>query len=167
MQVKSAIEKSINLYCEGFLRELGSGDREKGTRVIEEYLLREKLIDNSSAYQQRDGSGLSQRNFISTSTMVGFLAHQLDRMGSDNLYPLLARNGYDGTLASAFLSKNLKGKIYGKSGSMGGVRAYAGFLKAKSGDIIAFSVMVNNYAVSSRTIITNFENLLEDVWANN
>lgn len=167
MQVKSAIEKSINLYCEAFLKELGNGDREKGTRVIEEYLLREKLIDNSRAFQQRDGSGLSQRNFISTRTMVGFLAHQLDRMGSDKLYPLLARNGYDGTLASAFLSKNLKGKIYGKSGSMGGVRAYAGFLKARSGDTIAFSVMVNNYTVSSRTIIAKIEKLLEEVWANN
>jgi len=88
-------------------------------------------------------------------------------MGSDKLYPLLARNGYDGTLASAFLSKNLKGKIYGKSGSMGGVRAYAGFLKARSGDTIVFSVMVNNYTVSSRTIIGKIEKLLEEVWANN
>lgn len=167
LQVKSAIEKSINLYCEAFLRELGNGDRDKGTRFIEEYLDRNNLIEKSSDYQQKDGSGLSQRNFVSSQTMVRFLDHQLNRMGSSKLYPLLARNGYDGTLASAFLSKNLKGKIHGKSGSMGGVRAYAGFLETKSGKTLAFSIMVNNYTVSSRIIIKKIEELLETTWANN
>jgi len=160
-QVRSAIHKSINLYCESFLKHLGKGDREKAVKVIEDYLIKHDCLINADAIQISDGSGLSQRNFITTNTMVKFIAHINDALGSKEMQYFLARNGYDGTLKNAFTSKSLKGKIYGKSGSMGGVRAYAGILETKSGKQLAFSIIVNNYTVSSRKITQQIEALLE------
>ena len=95
--------------------------------------------------------------------MVKFIAHMNQEIGIKEMQYYLARNGYDGTLKNAFTSKNLKGKIYGKSGSMGGVRAYAGILKTRSGKNVAFSIIVNNYFVPSRSIYQHIEQLLEKI----
>ena len=80
---------------------------------------------------------------------------------------MLPQNGKEGTLKNAFKSKNLNGNIYGKSGSMDGVKAYAGFLKTKKSKTLAFSIMVNNYTADSRTIYLHIEKLIEQMWLEN
>jgi D-alanyl-D-alanine carboxypeptidase/D-alanyl-D-alanine-endopeptidase (penicillin-binding protein 4) len=157
-QVKSAIQKSINLYCEAFLLTLGDGDRSKGILKIEDYLERNNCISDDHHVQISDGSGLSQRNYISAETQAKFLRVQYLR--NKNIKNVLARNGYDGTLKNKFTSKSLKGKIYGKSGSMGNVRAYTGILKTNSGKELSFSIMVNNYTTSYRKVDKHIEELL-------
>lgn len=166
-QVKSAIHKSINLYCESFYKKIGEGSRELASEKMAKYLKTNKIIKSTDELQISDGSGLSQRNFISASTMTKFLIHQKEKFGDEKLKYYLARNGFDGTLKNAFTIKNLKGKIYGKSGSMGGVRAYAGFIETKSGKTLAFSVMVNNYTSSSRDVYLHIQQLLESIHLTN
>lgn len=163
-QAKSAIKKSINLYCEAFLRKMGDGSREKGIDQMIQFLLKEKIINSASEIQISDGSGLSQRNFISPHTMVNFLENQWESTSEKFLKNYLARSGYSGTLKNAFKTKKLKGKIYGKSGSMGGVRAYTGILKTKKGNQVAFSIMVNNYTSKSRDVYLHIQKLLEDIY---
>lgn len=160
-QVKSAIHKSINLYCESFLKHLGKGDRSQGIEYIEDYLKKNKIITNNKEVQITDGSGLSQRNFISTNIMTKFIRHQ--NKVNPNLKEYLARSGYHGTLKNAFKTKTLKGKIYGKSGSMGNIRAYNGILLTNSGKELAFSIMVNNYTATSSDVYLHIQNLLEYV----
>lgn len=166
-QVKSAIEKSINMYCEAFLMELGKGNREKGIKFITNYLKKNKIIQSDKDINLNDGSGLSQRNYISSKVLADFLIYQYKNMPQDKLFSILAKNGYDGTLKNAFLSGGLKGKIHGKSGSMGGVRAYSGFLETKSGKTLSFSIMVNHYTTSSSSVLKEIENLLLEVYRTN
>ena len=160
-QVKSAIQKSINLYCESFLKHLGKGDRDKGIEFIMDYLKDNRIIESEKEIQITDGSGLSQRNFISTNTMSKFIQHQYNE--NPNLKDYLARSGYHGTLKNSFKTKTLKGKIYGKSGSMGNIRAYNGIVNTNSGKELAFSIMINNYTASSSDVYLHIQNLLEYV----
>lgn len=166
-QVKSAIEKSINMYCEAFLLDLGNGDRENGIQKVKKYLKKNNIIKSERDLQISDGSGLSQRNYLSTKQITDFLIHQSDNLDQDKLYSILARNGYDGTLKNAFIKNGLKGKIHGKSGSMGGVRAYAGFLETKSRKTLGFSIMINNYTSPSYKVIQEIEKLLLTMYNNN
>ena len=162
--VKSALQKSINLYCEAFLLKLGNGSREKGIGYIENELKSNGILKNDYDFQLSDGSGLSQRNFMSTYTLASFIHNQYKK--NKDLTKLLARNGYDGTLKNKFTSKSLKGRIYGKSGSMGNVRAYNGILNAKNGKQYAFSIMVNNYTANYRAIDKHVEKILLEAYEN-
>ncbi len=162
-QVRSAIHKSINLYCESFFKKLGKGNREDASTFITKHLKQQKAITSLDDIQISDGSGLSQRNYISAQSMTKFLVHQYGELGETEWKYYLAQNGFDGTLKNAFVTKNLKGKIYGKSGSMGGVRAYAGFIETKSGKLLAFSIMVNNYTAPSREVYLHIQQLLESI----
>ncbi len=157
--VKSAIQKSINLYCESFLKTLGSGDRADGIEFMEAELKKIGAIKTEADIQLADGSGLSQRNYISANTQAEFLRKTYK--SNPSIKELLARNGYDGTLKNKFVSKSLNGKIYGKSGSMGNVRAYTGILKTNSGKELAFSIMVNNYTANYRDVDNHIQRLLE------
>ena len=156
--VKSALQKSINLYCEAFLIKLGGGDRAAGIEYIENMLEKDGILSDSYAFQMSDGSGLSQRNFMSAKTQAKFLQKQYNK--DKGIIQLLAKNGYDGTLKNKFTTKSLKGKIFGKSGSMGNVRAYTGILKTNSGRELSFSIMVNNYTANYRKIDQHIEKLL-------
>lgn len=160
-QVRAAIHKSINLYCESFLLTLGKGNRNAGIRYIQDYLLKSNTIPSRKAIQLEDGSGLSQRNFVTAESMTKFLVQQHKK--EPKLKKYLARSGFDGTLKHAFKSGILKGKVYGKSGSMQGVRAYAGILKTKSAKQLAFCIMVNNYTVPSSKIYRSIDKLLAKV----
>ena len=143
---------------------MGKGKREVGIETIVLYLQSKKLISKTTDIQISDGSGLSQRNFISPETLASFLRHQTKKHGTEYVEKYLARNGYDGTLKNAFTSSTLKGRIYGKSGSMGGVRAYSGILTAKSGRKLSFSIMVNNYTAKSSEIYKQIEKLMTQVY---
>ena len=158
--VKSAIQKSINLYCEAFLKSLGGGSREEGISYMENKLKELKVISKDEDIQLADGSGLSQRNYVSAETLAKFLRSSY--IDSPEIKNLLARNGYDGTLKNKFTSNALKGRIYGKSGSMGNVRAYTGILKTNSGKELVFSVMVNNYTSNYRDVDRHIQRLLEE-----
>lgn len=156
--VKSALQKSINLYCEAFLLKLGDGDRASGIEFIENKLEKDGVLSDSYAFQMSDGSGLSQRNFMSATTQAEFLKTEYNK--DKSILQSLAKNGYDGTLKNKFTTKSLKGKIFGKSGSMGNVRAYTGILKTNSGRELSFSIMVNNYTANYRKIDQHIEKLL-------
>jgi D-alanyl-D-alanine carboxypeptidase/D-alanyl-D-alanine-endopeptidase (penicillin-binding protein 4) len=156
--IKSALQKSINLYCEAFLLKLGDGSREKGLKFIQEKLESTNVLKDDYAFQMSDGSGLSQRNFMSSMTQASFLRKCYAK--DKGVLKMLARNGYDGTLKNKFTTKSLKGKIYGKSGSMGNVRAYTGILKTNKGRELSFSVIVNNYTANYRKIDQHVEKLL-------
>ncbi len=156
--VTSALQKSINLYCEAFLLKLGNGNRAKGIDFITNSLKDKNILSSSYDFQMSDGSGLSQRNYISAMTQAKFLRYHA--LNNKKINQFLARNGYDGTLKNKFTSSSLKGKIYGKSGSMGNVRAYTGILETKRGSKLSFSIMVNNYMENYRKIDRHIERLL-------
>lgn len=162
--VSSAVKESINLYCESFINHLGKGNREVGIEAVYDYVKEKNIYKNPIHLE--DGSGLSQRNLVSSKMLARFLLYQYKNRPK-SVKKILAKSGYEGTLKRSFINNGLKGRVFGKSGSMGGVRAYTGILVAKSGKEIIFSVIVNNYTTSNWKIYQHIDRLLAHMYKNN
>jgi len=91
-----------------------------------------------------DGSGLSPKNLVSARFMVDVLKFMHQSPNFDVFKSSLAVGGQSGTLANLWKAPSLKGKVIAKSGYMEGTLGYCGYLYTQKGDVLVFSVMVNN-----------------------
>ena len=64
----------------------------------------------------------------------------------DAFFTSLSIAGKDGTLEMRFQGTDLRGRVFGKSGFVNGVRTLSGYLKAKDDNWYAFSILMNNLA---------------------
>ncbi|MFK7946574.1 MAG: D-alanyl-D-alanine carboxypeptidase/D-alanyl-D-alanine-endopeptidase [Saprospiraceae bacterium] len=160
-----ANEKSNNLYCESLLKAIGKKVKDKGTTEngIEAVLefWKSRGFDTETFFME-DGSGLSARNAVSAFSMASLLS----KVGRDeNLFPIfyntLAIGGKEGTVRYLFRNNKAVGsRIRAKSGSIRRVRAYCGYAKTRSGKIMAFSIMANNFTGKSSHIRLRMETIM-------
>lgn len=111
-----------------------------------------------------DGSGLSRANLLTPDFVVGVLRYMLTHENAKVYTSSLAIAGYDGTFKYFLDDSALSGKALGKSGSMSGVRCYAGVVNVSSGRQYVFSCMVNNFTCSSSDIKKQIEAYLLDLF---
>ena len=142
------LRKSINLYGEALIKtfafeKLGSGSTESGIKIVRDFF-DSKGIENS-ALNIIDGSGLSPQNRVTTEALVKVLQFAKTRHWFPSFYNALPE--YNGMKM--------------KSGSIGGVRAYAGYHKATSGKEYSFAIIVNNFDGSSAEIVKKMYKLLD------
>ena len=167
--VKEIIERtnlySVNLYAEMLLRHLdlklkGRGTNSSATKNLKNYWVQQGLNkDNMKFY---DGSGLSSYNLISTKQLVKVLQlAYADSIFFNSFKSTLPIGGKSGTLKRMFKNTSLVGKIYAKSGSMSGVRAYSGFIFMQNeANPIIFSIIFNNYTIKSNSIKAKIQQLI-------
>ncbi len=143
--IKVVNKNSHNLYAETLLKTLGSegngrGSVQQGSEVERDVVLEMGLGE----VDLFDGCGLSRRNEVSPLQVVTLLRyiHQQPYWGA--FYNSLAIGGVDGTLGGRLANPDMCGRVYAKTGSIGGVSALSGYVTAKSGRMFAFSIMVNN-----------------------
>lgn len=145
--------RSDNFYAETCLRivsriKTGSADYE-ACREIEPVLLKELGVKNPSVGAHiSDGSGLSRQNYISPDYFVRFLTAMMSSPIYETYVKTLPQPG-QGTLKSRMQNSDpkVKARVYMKTGSMGGVRCYSGYILPSSGkkeDTIIFSLLTNN-----------------------
>lgn len=160
-----ANEKSNNLYCESLLKAIGQKVKNKGTTQdgIEAVLeFWEGRGFDTETFFMEDGSGLSARNAVSPFSMASLLS----KVGRDeNLFPIfyntLAIGGQEGTVRYLFKNNKAVGsRLRIKSGSIRRVRAYCGYAKTRSGKVVAFSIMANNFTGSSSQIRLRMETIM-------
>ena len=60
--------------------------------------------------------------------------------------------GVDGTLSERLRESRAKGNVHAKTGFLTGIRCLSGYLTTKDDESVAFSIMVNNYAVPTKEI---------------
>lgn len=162
--------KSINLYAEALLKTIAMvengkpGSTKNGVSVIYNHL-QSKGISTDGLYMV-DGSGMSPRNGISSKQFTDYLYSIFKQ---NDIYPTyknsLAIIGRQGTLQYMMKKSPIAGHLYGKSGSMERVRSYTGYIETQSGRTIAFSVIINNYAGKSRTIVREIEKIFSSIYA--
>ncbi len=148
-------KKSINLYAEHLLKALGKhrfgkGTRENGVLLVKEYL-KTCNVDTHGLFME-DGSGLSPMNGVTAQQFVDLLYAYRTEKNYASLFESLSiagNSGDVGGLKSFLRGTKAANKVYAKSGYIERVRAYAGYVRAASGDEIAFALMVNNYACSN------------------
>ena len=142
--------KSDNHYAEHLYQLI----KLKGVDIDEFW--KEKGVD-TGALAMYDGSGLSRADYISAKVLTDILLYM------DEHYPeyeeMLPRAGHEGTVAGFLGSKKFDGVARIKSGSMGGVQSFAGFLE-KDGKRVAFTIMINQWHGSRNTVKKEIEELL-------
>lgn len=73
----------------------------------------------------------------------------------------LAIGGIDGTIAKYFKENKYRGKIFGKTGYIEGVKSFSGVCTTKEGDYI-FSILANNPNGQTREAINNIVKAIID-----
>lgn len=139
---------SNNVYAEAIFKYLGYAKYGKGTfanasKAVMDWL-KEKNID-ADGVKMVDGSGLSPIDRVTTDFLCRYLAALSREPFFENFYNTLAVAGESGT------AKNIKVSVPGvsvhmKTGTIGGVKAYAGYVDAANGDRLAFAIISNGHS---------------------
>lgn len=94
---------------------------------------------------QTDGSGLSRNNAISAKHFVELLKYMYKSKNFEDFENSLPIAGQSGTIRSLCRGQAADGRMKAKSGTLNRVKAYSGYVNSRSGDKIAFAIIVNNY----------------------
>jgi len=146
-------------------RKAGQGSWEKGREIISEYLEKELGVHPDEFYID-DGCGLSRNDKLSPNVIVRVLG---DIYGTDSweMYrESLAAGGIDGTIGKYFKDKKYKGRVFGKTGYINGVKSLSGLCRTDKGDII-FSVLTNKANGETRPAINDVAEAIMDEFAMN
>lgn len=154
---------SVNLYAEALNIQLDSAKKYKtvegGVSGMERYLRSQKI--GLKGTRMLDGSGLSPLNRTTCQTMVDVLAMMYRSKNKDVFMNSLPVAGQSGTIAGYFKGSKAEGNLKAKSGTMTGVRNYAGYFTNKDGQTIAFCIMLNDYDDQRKTeIMKKIEELI-------
>jgi D-alanyl-D-alanine carboxypeptidase/D-alanyl-D-alanine-endopeptidase (penicillin-binding protein 4) len=144
--IREINKKSDNFYAEVLLKTMGvvkkgEGSFAAGAEAIGEFM---KQADLPAQYRQVDGSGLSRLNLITPEQMVRLLRYVHNQSYRDVLTASLPEAGVDGTLEERLMEDSLvEGNLRAKTGTMDGVHSLSGYVTAKNGDQLAFSILMN------------------------
>src|SRR5690554_6571969 len=143
--------ESNNHYSEHLIRTIGRQYKadiydnalEAGIEFVVDYWKR-KGVDITPV-TMHDGSGLAPQNAVSSEFLADMLSYMYNKSSySAAFINSLPKAGQDGTLRNFMTNTRYNGKIIAKSGSIGGVHCYAGYL-IDGEKRYAFSVMINKF----------------------
>ena len=148
--LKPLLKESLNLHAETLVRVLGMelkgrGSFEAGKEVVEETLSR--MAVDKDRYSFADGSGLSRRNLSSAQILVRILRSLYRSPHFLYFYDALAIAGQDGTLENRLKGTMAENNVRAKTGTMSNVSSISGYLKTADGEMLAFSILANNFLV--------------------
>ena len=96
-----------------------------------------------------DGSGMSRQDLISPETLVRVLAAMQRSPYFLVYYDAFPVAGVDGTLRTRMRSTAAESNVRGKTGTLSNVRSLSGYVTTADGRQLVFSVLCNNYLVST------------------
>ncbi|HEX8328989.1 MAG TPA: D-alanyl-D-alanine carboxypeptidase [Hymenobacter sp.] len=109
-----------------------------------------------------DGSGLSRLNLITPRTLTALLLRLHQEVPERRLLSLLAAGGHQGTLRKRY--HDAAGTwVWGKTGTLSNNLNMCGYLRTKSGRLVAFSFFNNNHVVDSYPMRNEVERVLRQV----
>jgi serine-type D-Ala-D-Ala carboxypeptidase/endopeptidase (penicillin-binding protein 4) len=144
---------SDNFFAEVLVKDLamqahGVGTTKSGTRIAAGF-----ARELGAPARLADGSGLSRGNRASPYRVVRLLTAMGEREEFDAWYGSLAVAGRDGTLKKRMRSGPARGRCRGKTGTLSNVSALSGYCQARSGDIYAFSILMNSVYTSGARVL--------------
>ncbi len=105
---------------------------------------------NSAGFSVVSGSGLTRNNRITSSQFIKLLnAAYLEFDVLPELLSSLPIAGKDGTLKSRMKGTAAYGRLRGKTGTIDGVSGLVGVVQSRGGELIAFSVLMNDSSKSA------------------
>ncbi|MCL2878584.1 MAG: D-alanyl-D-alanine carboxypeptidase/D-alanyl-D-alanine-endopeptidase [Acidobacteria bacterium] len=154
------MKDSLNMPSETLLRVLGleirgTGTDAAGIEAVAEAL--ETMGIRKGSYIYSDASGLSRRNLISADVFVRALGFMYRQSVFPRFYAAMAIAGTDGTLKNRLTGAAVKGNIHAKTGTISGISAISGYVRTADGEMLAFSMIANNYA-SGKNVAEDIQN---------
>lgn len=148
--IKPLLKDSQNLCAETLTRTIGlelagEGSFAAGRSIIEETLARMAIDPDRYAYA--DGSGLSRLNLVSAEVLVRILRSMYRHPYFNCFYDALAIAGKDGTLENRLIGTAAESNLHAKTGSLSRVSAISGYIKTADGEMLAVSILTNNFLV--------------------
>jgi D-alanyl-D-alanine carboxypeptidase/D-alanyl-D-alanine-endopeptidase (penicillin-binding protein 4) len=148
---------SINLYADAFLKLVGKrlsakSDYDGAALAMTEYW-RNKGADMRGFYV-KDGSGLSPSGSVTTQNLTDILAVETKDKSFPDFYKSIGIVGQNGTVRNLAKGTRAVGNVRAKSGSIEGTRAYAGYVTAKSGEILSFALIAHKYQPDSGRVVS-------------
>ncbi len=148
---------SYNLGAEMTLRAMGEkyfgkpASAKKGLKLVDSLLTLSGL--DPKIYRIVDGSGVSHYNLVTAHLLLSVLKYMYYK--HRDLYNILYNSfpigGADGTLDDRMIDTNAQNNVHAKTGSLSGVSTLSGYLTAKNGHEIVFSIMVAEFRRQSKT----------------
>ncbi len=141
---------SQNFFAEQTLRMLGvaeesDGSFKGGVKAVYEYLYSLGITDRDIIMY--DGSGLAYMNLVKPNAVIRLLTAMSKSPNFGVYLESLANPEKDRALRSRLKGVSNRGNVYAKTGYISGASTFSGYIRApKSGHLLAFSIMVNNYA---------------------
>lgn len=154
--VRFTNKRSINLFAEALGKLVADGDYQK---AVQEQLRR--IGVNAVGITLKDPSGLSVFNAVSAEVFTDLLLWAYPNAGEVfvSSLPLAGKdaglNGYCRNYTA------LRNNLRAKTGSMFGVRGLSGYLTTISGEILAFTILVNHFDGSSAGLQQEIGRFLE------
>ena len=134
------------------LKGKGAGSTAAGLQIVAEHL---KAWGADTSVVLKDGSGLSSSDKISCADI-----HSLLERFKDALPGLLPIAGETGTLREAFTDSSLRGILRGKTGTLSGVKALAGYVPLDGDDPVRFALLLNKTGIDNKSAYRPFWNSL-------
>ena len=146
---------SDNLSAENLLKTLGAvrrgppGSAQNGLYVENEFLA--SLGIDTTTFSVVDGSGVSHYDLLSVDNIIHLLAAIARRPDPFRLiYQSLPIAGVDGTLESRMVGTLAEGNVRAKTGTINGVSSLSGYVRTRDGELLAFSMMMENFILPTR-----------------
>lgn len=165
---------SNNFFAETILKTIGKKQDGIGGYYGAIDAIREILSDSLhldlQGYQNQDGSGLSREDFVTPSFFCNYYSTIEKTAIFEKFFNSLPVSGGPGTLKTVLKDEDpaLRCRIHAKSGSLSGVRCYAGYVEepVKDGEpkqLIKFAIQVNNYPAPTSKMQPKIELFLKSL----
>ncbi len=159
---------SNNFYAEVLLKMIGKQMTGVGSYDSSRVAVIREFRDmglNTTGFSQADGSGLSRMNLVSARFFCNYYAKMRETDIFDYFFESLPQPGGPGTLRTVLADEKEadKQKIHAKSGSLGNVRCYAGYVERKPGEFLYFAILVNNYSARTAQMQVGIEGFMREL----
>lgn len=159
---------SNNTYAEAIHRYLGyattgKGNSTTGAKAVNDFIKRLKL--ESSGVLLEDGCGLSTHNRVTTDFVCRFLTEMKTTGFFGDFARSMALAGENGTVKNILNDLPEGTKVRVKTGSMTGVRNFAGYIIKPNGEKYCFAIIANNYECSGSQMRQKLEKIIYKIAA--
>ncbi|TDQ19496.1 D-alanyl-D-alanine carboxypeptidase/D-alanyl-D-alanine-endopeptidase (penicillin-binding protein 4) [Algoriphagus boseongensis] len=108
-----------------------------------------------------DGSGLSARNMFTPRSIIALLGKIREEVPLEKIKAYFPAGGESGTIRNWYKAdEGQPPYIYAKTGSLSMTTALSGYLLTKSGKILHFSCLLNNYQIPTNDLRTELQKVL-------
>jgi serine-type D-Ala-D-Ala carboxypeptidase/endopeptidase (penicillin-binding protein 4) len=157
---------SQNLHAEILLRLLGrergnAGTIEGGLEVLRGFLTQAGI--SSDQYVFYDGSGLSRQNLVTPHAIIQLLRYCATQPWGGAYKATFPIAGVDGSLTDRLTAPRLQNRITAKTGSLGGVKALSGYTTTDAGQVVAFSILSNNFNLPAKRVTDAIDELVQTI----